>query len=131
MGAKFRGGLPMVLGIGMFALSAWFTFGGLYSNLLRARSALFSLSPIAFCIMVFGFVGALSCIAILRYPRPAGIVASLTMLAIVAVQLSQMIAVYRLEFLMNILVTIVLPLLFATAGLLVFAVIPESRDHRQ
>jgi hypothetical protein len=53
------------------------------------------------------------------------------MLAIVAVQLSQMIAVYRLEFLMNILVTIVLPLLFATAGLLVFAVIPESRDHRQ
>jgi hypothetical protein len=66
--------------VAIFMICAAFALTGFRANLIRAQSAMFPVSVVAFQMFLLGVTGMASSIFLLRFPMPAGIVATLTML---------------------------------------------------
>jgi hypothetical protein len=105
--------LKVSVAVATLGFSAWAAYTGYHANLIRIQSTFFPVSGVAFLLMVLGLIGAVSSVAIFGFPRSAGIVASLTMIAMSVLGIYHMFARYRIEVLVFIAVWIIVPLTLA------------------
>jgi hypothetical protein len=122
----FRNLLKAIVAVTTFAYFAWIAFIGCCANINRIQSTFLSVSGLDFIMMVLGLIGAVSCIAMLAYPTPAGVVASLSMAMIAGIGVWNLVARYNYEFLIFVSRTVLLPLLLVV-GFLVFFVFERVR----